>query len=296
MGGGGGHRDRRSGGGSGGGSGDSREGGPTPVPSPDENESEEDSESSDESEDSSGESTSGAGGAGVPAGVPTGDSGDSGGDQKENPESEEGEDDLADDDLPSDEPADEESSDEENTEDNEENSCILSESATLHSPNPDVLSEATVGDICSVEIRGGAVCIVDSKDRTIGAIAKPWVTELKECLQAGYRYRAHIKEIDGGHCEVWITNKCLIKQIVELESINNGILATLHPDQQLSIQVSEESVIAITTDGTTVGTIPNPWDGLLKECLEADYTFEAIIQKVSPDSCTVKIQNGDQKE
>jgi hypothetical protein len=277
MGGGGGHRDRRSGGGSGGGSDDSKDDGPTPVPTPEEGDDEEDSDSSDEHEEDSEETSDGGVGGGAPATVPTGESKDTDSD----PDDESDPDDVGNDD-----PEDEDSDDK----------CLISEIATLHSPDPDVLTQTSEGDICSVKIRDGAVCIVDSKDRTIGAIAEPWIDELKQCLQLGYQYRAHIREIDGGHCEVWVTNKCLINQTVELESVNTDILAELNPELELSVVASGEGVIAVTANETTVGTISQPWSDLLLECLESNYIYEAIIEDVSADSCTVKLQNDGREE
>ena len=185
---------------------------------------------------------------------------------------------------------DEQEEDDEDSE--EEDECLIAESALLHSPNPEPLRDAAEGDICSVHLREEAVCIVDSQDRTIGAIAEPWVVKLKECIKKGRQYRARILDIDGGKCEVRITNKCLLNWNVNLSSINTEVQGELHTELALSVKATTEGVVVVTADGSRVGDVPNPGARLLGDCIEQGRTYKAKVLDVTPKYCTVSIQNG----
>lgn len=124
--------------------------------------------------------------------------------------------------------------DEDNDEDDEddedgEDECLITETALLHSPNPEPLGDASEGDIYSVRLQEGAVCVVDSQGRIIGAIAEPWVGILKECIEQGRQYRARILEIDGGKCEVRVTNRCLLNRDINLTAINTAVRTNFTP-------------------------------------------------------------------
>ena len=181
--------------------------------------------------------------------------------------------------------------DEEEDDEDDEDECSITESALLHSPNPEPLEDADEGDICSVRLKEEAVCVLDSQDRTIGAIAEPWVGTLKECMEQGRQYRARILDIDGGKCEVRITNKCLLNRDVDLSSINTAVRDQLHPELALPIEATTEGAVVVLADGSRVGDIPNPWARLLKECIDHGRSYQAEVQEVTPEYWTINIQN-----
>lgn len=175
---------------------------------------------------------------------------------------------------------------------NGEDECLIAESALLHSPNPEPLGDVDEGDICSVRLREEAICIVDSRGRTIGAIAEPWVGTLKECIEQGRQYRGRVLNIDGGKCEVRVTNKCLVNQDVNLTATNTAVRDQLHPELSLSVEKTTEEVIVVTDDGARVGDVPDPWARLLNECLDQGRSYQAEVREVTPEYCRVNIQTG----
>ncbi|MFC4437465.1 MULTISPECIES: hypothetical protein [Natrialbaceae] len=175
--------------------------------------------------------------------------------------------------------------------DDEEDECLIAESALLHSPNPEPLEDAVEGDICSVRLREKAVCVVDSRGRTIGAIAEPWVSTLKECIEQGRQYRARILDIDGGKCEVQVTNKCLLHKDINLTAINTAVRDQLHPELPLSVETTTEEVVIVTADGSKVGDVPDPWAQLFKECIDQGRSYQAEVRDVTPEYCKVNIQS-----
>lgn len=185
----------------------------------------------------------------------------------------------------------EEDDEDENEEDDEEDECLIAESTLLHSPKPEPLGDASEGDICSVDLREGAVCVVDSQGRIIGAVAEPWVGKLKECIKQGRQYRARILDIDGGKCEVRITNNCLLNRNVDLSAVNSTVRDQLHPGLALSVDATTEGVAVVTADGSSVGDIPNPWARLLRECINRGRSYQSEVRDVTPEYCTVNVQN-----
>lgn len=209
------------------------------------------------------------------------------GQQDREEEQEEGQEDETDDE----EDREEDDNDDEDDEE-EEDECLIAESALLHSPNPEPLGDADEGDICSVRLREQVVCVVDSQGRTIGAIAEPWIDTLKECIEKGRQYRARILDIEGGKCEVRITNKCLLNRNVNLSSINTAVQDQLHQELSLPVEATTEEVVVVTADGSRVGNVPNPWAELLSECMDQGQSYKAEVRDITPDSCTVNIRNG----
>lgn len=194
------------------------------------------------------------------------------------------------------EPEEEEEEDDEESEEEEDEECLLTESAQLHSPNPDALDTVTEGDIYSVQLRDQSVCIVDEDDQTIGAIAEPWVDTIKSCLRDGWQYRAHILEMDGGYCEVRVTNKCRLNQQIALNSVNSAITSNLHPGRILPVEKTDQSEIIVTTHESRVGTVPDPWAGPLSDCITQGHAYHAEVVDVLPDHCQIIIQNGPSTE
>ena len=321
MGGGGGGYDRPSNNnGSGGGSGDSDEDGsssvPPPEPDPEEettgDQSEESNGTNDEATPEDPPATGGGGGSGAPIadpgegsdGTPEEDNSESeeeypdsendeqeGGHEDCEEEHEENREQEGDDEDSEDDDNDQEEDEEDDEDDDEEDECLIAESTLLHSPNPEPLGDATEGDICSVYLRESAVCVVDSQGRTIGAIAEPWVSTLKECIEQGRQYRARILVIDGGKCEVRVTNKCLLYQDINLIDINTAVQDQLHSELSLSVETTTEDVVVVTADGSRVGDIPDPWDQLLKECINQGRNYQAEVRDITPEYCKVKIQS-----
>lgn len=322
MGGGGGGYERPDGDSGSNGDDDEREPRTVPEPDPDEGTSEETEEGDDESgggPDSP--PAGGGGGGGAPAGVPPGGSSGNGGrsgsedetePSEEDDHQEEGEDgeepredpedhtdedqiELDQGDDSEDESADDEDEqqeEEDHDEDDEEEECLIAESTILHSPNPDPLDDAVEGDICTIQLRDQAVCVVDTEGRVIGSIAEPWVGALKECIEEGHQYRAHILEIDGGSCEVYVTNKCLLDQDIVLTSSTAAEESQIHPGTYLALEKTSGDVLAVTLDETEVGEIPSPWAELLSDCIDQGREYRARVIDIGSEQCGINIQNG----
>jgi len=209
--------------------------------------------------------------------------------QNRDEESEEDQEDAEDDDDDQEEDEDDDKDDEDDEDDEDE--CLITETALLHSPNPEPLGDAAEGDIYSVRLQKEAVCVVDSQGRTIGAIAEPWVGTLKECIEQGRQYRARILEIDGGKCEVRVTNRCLLDRDIDLTAINTAVRDRLHPGLSLSVEMTTEDGVIVIDDGSRVGDAPEPWAQLLNECIEQGRSYQAEVRDITPEYCTVNIQN-----
>ena len=320
MGGGSGGYDRPSGDSGSGDSGDSDGDEPSRVPPPEsEDESDDSNDTSDDTPPEDSPPTGGGGGTGAPVAGPGGgpdrtpEEDGSESEEDETPQNEDDEERETDSPEPpeddtqdrnegqeedrdhetDDEQREDDGDDEDEEEDDEddEDECSITESALLHSPNPEPLEDADEGDICSVRLKEEAVCVLDSQDRTIGAIAEPWVGTLKECMEQGRQYRARILDIDGGKCEVRITNKCLLNRDVDLSSINTAVRDQLHPELALPIEATTEGAVVVLADGSRVGDIPNPWARLLKECIDHGRSYQAEVQEVTPEYWTINIQN-----
>lgn len=298
MGGGGGGYERRGGDGSSNGEDESDEDEQNFVPTPDEEpEDDPDGETSEESdspppepeEPPDGDSPS-RGGAGAGPVVVDPGGGENGSSDKGDGEEADEQEPSKDDPQHDEEDSDQEDDDEED--DDEEDDCLIAEETVLHSPNPGPLEDAEIGEIHTVELRDGAVCVVDPGDRIIGSVAEPWVDTLKQCLDKGYPYRARILNIDGGACEVRVVNKCLIRQATPLTSINRGIHSNLYEGRVLGVEASDQGAIVVTVEGTQVGDVPDPWATLLSECIDRGATYVAEVNDVSSDACKVTIRNG----
>jgi len=300
---------------------DEREPGFVPEPEPDEG-SEEEKEENDSGPGGVPDSPpgGGAGSGGAPAGVPTGSPSGTGGDSgmaDEEPPREddgheeggdgdpqEGTEDHTDEDQTDSEEGDEAQDEPDNDEDEQEEEenrdeeddydedCLIAEFTLLHSTNPEPLEDASKGDICTIQQREQAVCVVDSEERVIGSIAEPWVGTLNECLDEGHQYRAHILEIDGGKCEVFVTNKCLIDQDIVLSDPNTSVQSKISQGTTLAIEKENEGVLAVTVDGTEVGDIPYPWVELLSDCLDQGREYRAEVIEIEADHCRINVQNG----
>lgn len=305
MGGGGGGYDRPTGGSGSGESGDSDNEESTRVPPPeseeegDHDQPDQSIESDDDEQDSSSQS-GGGGGGGAPIVDPQQDPDDA--PEEEDSESEQDDGSSDSDSEEGHQETDDEEQDSERDDENdddeteEEDECLISESTVLQSPNPEPLEDASEGDIHRVQLQEGAVRVVDSEGRTIGSIAEPWMDTLKECIQAGYQYRARVLEIDGGKCKVRISNKCLVNQSVQLTEIDHSFVPRLHPGDTLSVEMESEEVIVTSGDGSTVGSVPDPWAELLSECIDQDLSYLAEVRSATSESCTVDIQNGSIEE
>lgn len=186
----------------------------------------------------------------------------------------------------------EEQGDEDDEPDEEdEDECLIAELAILHSPNPEALEDAAEDQIHSVELRDGAVCVIDDQDRTVGAIAEPWVDTIKNCIENGREYRARILELDGGKCQVRITNKCLLNQNLELV-VDSDALEQLHPGSVHPIVRSDQAVSVVTTNDTRITEIPEPWGQLLHDCIDSGRVYHLEVLEVSSDHCEVTLKNG----
>ncbi|WP_158545701.1 hypothetical protein [Haloferax sp. Atlit-19N] len=289
------------------------------VPPPEAEPDEETEDQTDESNEASDETTQPVTGGGVGSGAPVAGPGEEsdGTPEEEEPESEDDSEDTdSHDDEQEDNPQDseerEEDRDDEDAEDgdnreqheeddedddtDEEDECLITETTLLHSPNPEPLGEADVGDICSVRLRDGAVCVVDTQGRTVGSIAEPWIGTLKECIKQGRTYRARTLVIDGGKCEIRVTNKCLLNRDVNLASINTAVRDQLHPELSLSVETTAEEVIVVTDDGSRVGDVPDPWARLLIECTDQGRSYQATVRDVTPEYCRVNIHTSGSDE
>lgn len=87
------------------------------------------------------------------------------------------------------------------------NKCFIDERAMLASPNDHALDKVSEGDVLNVDVRSGGLCVVNDQDHRVGSLAKPWTGILIECIEEGREYQAEVSEIDGGACEVEVTNR-----------------------------------------------------------------------------------------
>lgn len=268
----------------------------SPAVSPPERDEEGPDESSEEQEENS--TDDGGGESAIPISTPDSEDDDSANDEDTEDESDaeersEGEDEP--DDAPNGQ--DEEDHGEEAEEDEpldddqeEEEECVLSEVATLHSPNPDALQDTTKNDVYSVRATEDGIIVVDWDGRTVGGIAEPWVSTLRECLEQGYSYRARIIDLDGGSCKIRVTNKCLVQQRVELTELNEDAVDRVISGATLDVNKVGEDIVVLLEDEERLGVLPHPWSEIVSDCIEQEFQYIAVVQTCTAEECEVELQ------
>jgi hypothetical protein len=98
-------------------------------------------------------------------------------------------------------------------------------------------------------------------------------------------------EIDGGKCEVRVTNRCLLNRDIDLTTINTAARDQLHSGLSLSVETTTEGGVVVMNDGSRVGDVPEPWAQLLDECIEQGRSYRAEVRDITPEYCTVNVQN-----
>jgi hypothetical protein len=77
----------------------------------------------------------------------------------------------------------------------------------LNSPNPSVLKKITVGITLTIDLDPKTGALVAIHKKTIaGSITHSNVVDLIECMNEGYSYQAKVISLDGGSCQIRITN------------------------------------------------------------------------------------------
>lgn len=88
------------------------------------------------------------------------------------------------------------------------NKCWIDSSALISSPNPDRLDSISEGQVLDLVVRDGSLCLLDKEGRVVGSIVRPWSSVIAECIEKNnVEYIAEVGDIDGGACEVLITNR-----------------------------------------------------------------------------------------
>lgn len=89
----------------------------------------------------------------------------------------------------------------------------LAFTATLQTPNLDLLGDLETGEILSVDLHeeSGVVSVVALNDQAeiVGSIASTYATRVRTCLSRGFIYHAEIIELDGAYCvvSIWCSGK-----------------------------------------------------------------------------------------
>lgn len=75
----------------------------------------------------------------------------------------------------------------------------------LFSPDPDIIKEISVGDTLPVKILSPkGPCVVTKSGQTAGTIISKELFQLIECINKGFDFEAHVRQIIGGECSVTI--------------------------------------------------------------------------------------------
>ena len=79
----------------------------------------------------------------------------------------------------------------------------------LASPVTVVINTLKVGDELLVKLSppAGPVEVVTTAGKVAGALLPPAIAELINCMLKGFKYKATIREIKGGNCQVLISNQ-----------------------------------------------------------------------------------------
>lgn len=86
-------------------------------------------------------------------------------------------------------------------------SCDIEFDTVLGSPEPDEVSALRVGDVLSVALvdQPPSVIVTNAAGARVGGILQA-ASELRACMQGGYRYGARVLSINGGAVRVRIAS------------------------------------------------------------------------------------------
>lgn len=86
------------------------------------------------------------------------------------------------------------------------NDCAsLHFNTTLNSPDPDVISDLSEGDVLEVkrpDPDNRRVVAVTEDDRTAGSITSSQQTNLVACMESGVTFIARVVKVNGGACDI----------------------------------------------------------------------------------------------
>lgn len=81
----------------------------------------------------------------------------------------------------------------------------ISERTVLNSPDPEVVSSLTKGDVLDVKVQNGMSLVAVTEDGEIaGALTPPLLPRIVECIEEGFEYVAIVLNVSGGECRVHI--------------------------------------------------------------------------------------------
>jgi len=74
----------------------------------------------------------------------------------------------------------------------------------LHSPNPAVVPQLSVGDLLTIQLTQGARLVAEAywHGQVAGSILSAQLQKFLDCLQQGYSYQATVLSITGGSVRV----------------------------------------------------------------------------------------------
>lgn len=85
-------------------------------------------------------------------------------------------------------------------------SCeALDFNTALASPDPKLLAQVKadwVLDVATRSVAATKVAVVLFQGQVLGTITSPEAVQLVDCIEKGFKYRAHVQEIKGGLCRV----------------------------------------------------------------------------------------------
>lgn len=175
--------------------------------------------------------------------------------------------------------------------DGTEDPCNINERNGLTGTDIEVLDDVNIGDIYPVEDRGDQICVVDFDGQVIGSILGQLGTRIVNCMEEGRKYRAEIVEIEGQDCGVRVTNKCPINAEVMVASLDPDVLADVSEGDVLNVEVREDSLCVIDSLDRTLGSLAEAWTGVLIECLESGWQYEAEVRQIDRGECTVQVSS-----
>lgn len=175
--------------------------------------------------------------------------------------------------------------------DGTEDPCNINERTDLTGTDIEVLDDVNIGDIYPVEDRDGRICVVDFDEQVIGSILGQLGTRLENCMEGGREYRAEIVEIEGQNCNVRITDKCTINAEAMVASPDPDVLADVSKGDKLNVEVREDSLCVIDGLDRTLGSLAEAWTGVLIECLESGWEYEAEVKEIDRGKCTVQVSS-----
>lgn len=170
-----------------------------------------------------------------------------------------------------------------------EDPCYFRQITDLSAIDQDILDGINVGDVFPVVLQENRPCVVDFDGRIIGSILNQLADRLEDCIEAGYKYRAEILEIEDGDCEVEVLNRCPIDAEAMLASPDPDVLADVSEGDEFDVVVRDDSLCVVDDADRIVGAISAGWTGILIMCIESGREYRAHIVEIDGGNCTVQV-------